>query len=140
MIHKIYALSSSNNPQNYRYIGQTTQKLNRRLSNHISEAMRNKRFNHRVNWIRKQLKLNNVIIITELDEVSSEIWKETEINYIKLFKSFGAKLINSTNGGEEGLNKNAIKKSLETKRKNKERKIISQKNKLVNKYYKLSLK
>ena len=35
---KIYTLSSSSNPDNIRYVGKTTENLNKRLSGHLTLA------------------------------------------------------------------------------------------------------
>lgn len=97
----IYGLSSSNNPEQIRYIGQTSNSLQRRLIMHKSKAKIET--NHRACWIRSELKKGNDIIISYIDSADENNWAEKEINYIKQFKSFGAKLVNTTIGGEGNL-------------------------------------
>lgn len=95
-IYKIYTLSNVNKPEEIRYIGITKMSLKGRLSCHVCLA-KTEPYNHRTNWVNKN---KNKILIQEIDS-SNDLKKclELEMHYIKLFKSFGAKLINSTNGG-----------------------------------------
>lgn len=95
---KIYGLALKDFPENIRYIGYTKQLLNRRLSSHRRPWKTD--ISYRANWARKY---NKNIIIIELDSFhTKEEALQAEINYIKLFKSLGAKLINGTTGGEGG--------------------------------------
>lgn len=108
----IYSLSSSENKDIVRYIGYTSYPIHRRLVAHISTSKFLK--THKDNWIQKELKNNNKIIITEIDSsIDVDALKIKEIDYIKLYKSFGAKLVNGTMGGDgcKGFKKN--KKQLE---------------------------
>ena len=98
---KIYALSSSQEPENYRYIGQTVKSLNDRLIMHRYKAKVEN--NHRANWIKKEIQNGNQILITELDEVEEDKWVEAERHYIRLFKSMGANLTNYSDGGESNM-------------------------------------
>ncbi len=101
-LFKIYFLSSSIEPTNIRYIGITKQTLNARLCKHINISKQLK--NYKDCWIQKHLKLNNTILITELENVSTEeLAKQKEIFYIKYYRDLGNKLTNSTGGGD-GLN------------------------------------
>lgn len=105
---KIYTMSSSNNPNNIRYVGKTVQTLSRRLSLHISFAKRNKRTNyynnHTSNWINKELKLGNTILIEEIDIVDFKNWEFWEKYWISQFKSWGFDLTNLTDGGDGNQN------------------------------------
>lgn len=96
---KIYALSSSEAPENIRYIGQTGSKLKYRLSRHIQNSKTEK--NHKSYWINKELKKGNKILIKELFAVPIEDnWEQWEIYFISEYKKLGYKLTNSTIGGE----------------------------------------
>lgn len=95
---KIYTLSSSRNEEEYRYVGQTEKPLEERLAGHIKSSRREK--NYRANWIKKEISDGYKIIISQIDEATLDNWAEKEIHYIRLFKSFGAKLVNGTEGGE----------------------------------------
>lgn len=95
----IYSLSSSDKPNNLRYIGYTSKKLKVRLIEHLCESKKNK--THKDKWIQKELKNGNTIEIIEIDHSDSiEDIKLKEIYYIQLYKNFGALLTNSTNGGD----------------------------------------
>jgi len=97
--YKIYALSSSSSPDEYKYIGYTGKALKTRLCEHVSSSKTQKSIKDR--WIQKELKLNNKIIICLLDD-SEDVGdiKAKEITYISLFKSVGARLKNGTTGGD----------------------------------------
>ena len=105
---KIYTMSSSGNPNNIRYVGKTIHTLSRRLSMHISFAKRNKAANyycnHTSNWINKELKEGNTILIEEIDSVSFENWEFWEQYWISQFKCWGFKLTNLTSGGDGNQN------------------------------------
>lgn len=105
--YKIYSLASSENPEIVRYIGYTgKQYISSRLSTHINEALKGIRKGHKNNWIKK-IKTSNFEIIQILIEdniLTIEEAKKKEIEYIKLFKSVGAYLVNGTLGGDGGAN------------------------------------
>lgn len=81
-----------------RYIGKTIRPLTYRLNQHRREKGRNRKNN----WIKslKNKGLNPIIEI--IDEVPSDDWQKHEMSYIRLFKSFGANLLNEKSGGEGG--------------------------------------
>jgi hypothetical protein len=109
MLYKIYILTDPITNE-IRYIGQTTQKLNKRLKNHIGEAnyrtSHNKKHNHRTNWINSILKKNLRPKIELLDEVDD--YKFWEQHYISLFKSWGFKLVNGSECGEDCSKVNSL--------------------------------
>ncbi len=84
---KIYALSSSEFPNMYRYIGKTNGTLKNRLKQHMSEAFRAKSDvkTYKINWLKSERAKNNSIIITLIDEVAKDNWEEAEKYYIKYF-------------------------------------------------------
>lgn len=95
----VYSLSSSNSPDLIRYIGYTKKPIHIRLREHISNSRYNK--THKDKWIKKEKETGNEIkveILAECMEVSEA--KRIEILYISTFKSFGAKLVNGTMGGD----------------------------------------
>ena len=61
---KIYALSSSEKPDNIRYIGKTVGELKDRLYRHTSSSKYEKTY--KAKWISKELKKGNKILIKEL--------------------------------------------------------------------------
>ncbi len=94
-MYKVYTLSLISKPHLVRYIGITKTTLNQRLSQH--KCLARKENNHRAKWILKNM---NDIQITEIDSCNSftEV-NFKEVEYIKIYKALGAKLINSTIGG-----------------------------------------
>ncbi len=94
---KIYKLM---NPitREIRYIGKTTQGLNRRLQRHISSSYNCKYYS--CNWIQSLLKQELKPIIEEIETTTWEESAEREIFWINYFKELGYKLCNLTKGGE----------------------------------------
>lgn len=128
---KIYALSSSLDPERYRYIGKTEQTLDKRLRDHIYQAKNKKNKDYKSNWIKSQIKRGDIIII-ELDEVPYEKWEEAERAYIRLFKSLGANLTNIAEGGAGvKLDEYQLKKKRELKAFTRENKIVKEKKQKV---------
>jgi len=95
---KIYSLSSTSNNE-VRYIGQTTQKLNRRLSQHICYAK--KKATAVTKWIMRELELGFKININLLND--NAVFNLTEIEAIKDYRLKGFRLLNLTDGGEGTL-------------------------------------
>lgn len=75
MLVRIYTLQSTKNISDIRYVGKTTQKLNTRLSQHLSLA-RNNAKRHVYNWIRKELSEGYKITIIEIDSIETNIESE----------------------------------------------------------------
>lgn len=94
----IYGLESTKN-NTIEYIGYTQKPLSKRLYEHISESKRKKTYKDK--WIQNNISNFYNINIVELDSADNILeLKQKEIHYIKLFKSFGAKLKNGTSGGD----------------------------------------
>lgn len=93
-MYKIYGLYEKNSDI-IRYIGLTRRCAIRRMYEHIKD--RNKC--HRTNWL-KSINYNVEIYVIEdgIPSIDDANFKEKE--YIKLYKSFGANLVNSTDGGD----------------------------------------
>ena len=126
-IHYIYGLSTSNNPELIRYIGKTVN-IDRRYYEHKKEVKKAIKSNNRkwklsykVSWLKKEILEGNDLIITVLDEACDKTWEEKEKHYIKLFKSFGAKLVNLTEGGNPSKFSNETYKLMVTEKKEKEK-------------------
>jgi len=95
-----YCIYSLNEPdtETVRYIGLTGKTLKERLWGHTSKSKLKTR---KASWI---LSLKNKgtkpdIILIE-DGLSLEEAKKKEVHYILMFKSFGARLVNGTAGGD----------------------------------------
>lgn len=97
--YKVYGLASSENEDAIRYVGITKGELNVRVNHHRNYHLKNS--NKRGNWvgsvIRNGYELMAVVLDKDLDKDAAV---EKEIAYIKLFKSFGADLVNGTSGGD----------------------------------------
>lgn len=120
MIIKIYTLSSTRNPNEIRYVGKTTQKLKRRLSQHLSSAKKYSEdsvySNYNYNWINHELRDGYKILINELESLSfkeHEDWKWFEQYWISQFKVWGFKLTNLTDGGDGNQNQVFTKEAIE---------------------------
>lgn len=101
-----YTLSSSEDPNNIRYVGKTRQSLKRRLQGHICSASKNKDCvsNHNYNWINKEISKGNTIIISEIETIkcdTDDYWKLLEKYWICQFKTWGFDLTNIREGGED---------------------------------------
>lgn len=88
-----------------RYVGKCEDgNLNKRLSNHKSEAYNSKKKNHRYDWI-KSLQKNNLEPIIELIQDGFQTKQklcEAEIFLIQFYKDIGLDLVNGTKGGDGG--------------------------------------
>jgi len=97
----VYALSSSNDPDKYRYVGISRHdNPDKRLKNHLvsSKSLKYKYSYLPVyKWIRKEVSAGNQILATTLD--TSSDWDQVcllEIEYIKQFKDKNYNLLNMT--------------------------------------------
>jgi len=94
----IYSMSDPRDGQ-VRNIGKTIFSTKKRLREHIAETKRGEK-THKCNWIRKLLRAGITPTIEIIDIVPEKDWKFWERHYIKLYKSFGARLTNLTEGGD----------------------------------------
>ncbi len=92
----IYTLSDK---LGVRFVGKT-KNLKNRLYKHIFNAKQNGGENKRCSWIKSLLNKNELPIIDVIDEVDITEWSFWEQFWISQFKTWGFKLVNSTNGGE----------------------------------------
>lgn len=117
---KIYTLSSTRDPEDIRYVGKTKQTLQRRLSQHLTDAKKSFKLgikrNYNYNWIMHELNEGYKILIIELDSVEfkdGEDWKWLEQYWISQMKIWGFKLTNLTDGGDGNQNQHFTKESIE---------------------------
>ena len=94
---KIYTLTDPKS-KHIRYVGMTSQTLNRRLSRHVTDLIKKK--THKDCWIFGLKQKNLSPIIEVIDIVNEDKWQFWEQHYISLFKSWGFNLVNHTFGGE----------------------------------------
>ena len=86
-----------------RYVGWTSKTPERRLSEHLKDAMR-ERGTHKRHWLREVLsELQRPVIRTIAVLNSPEEAKRCEIAYIAALKARGVRLTNGTNGGDGAL-------------------------------------
>jgi len=100
MKFKIYTL---NDPitNEIRYVGYTGDKIEKRLSGHLSHINSRSVNTHKNRWLRKLLSSNLKPIICLVEECETEeIVKLREIEIIAEYKHKGIRLTNSTDGGE----------------------------------------
>jgi hypothetical protein len=92
----VYGLSSSRNHE-LRYIGQTTQKLSKRLDSHIHCPKRSRQ-RYVWRWINKERREGHQIEIVPI--LTNAVWHESEKLLIAAYRKAGARLVNLTDGGE----------------------------------------
>lgn len=79
-----------------RYVGKTSQTLRARLQKHLREKKRN----HRTNWLRSLTRLGLLPRIELVQEVPSTQWPLAERYWIQYYRNSGCPLVNGTDGGE----------------------------------------
>lgn len=95
----VYGLSSSESPDVIRYVGITSGPLQKRISHHRNYPKKHR--NKRASWVGSILSNGFDLSVVVLDSViGGDEAKRKEIEYIKLFKAVGAKLVNGTSGGD----------------------------------------
>ena len=83
-----------------RYVGWTVKTIEHRLRAHIAESKKSRRKTHKTRWIMTLLSKGLEPIITMVEQGSGDNWSDTERRWIQFFLFCGARLTNSTNGGE----------------------------------------
>lgn len=101
MLHRIYGLYSTKDGI-IRYVGETTQSLQDRLSCHKCEGLTRKIKNHRCNWIRSVYKNGYEIKIVLLDTATEETWEDAEKHWISEYRERIGNLTNELDGGNSG--------------------------------------
>jgi hypothetical protein len=88
-----------------RYVGQTKHNLNERLRGHL----KSKDKTHRTHWIKSLIEIGLKPKIELIETVNKENGGDSEIFWIMMFKSWGFKLCNLTEGGETSTTKHIIR-------------------------------
>ena len=101
---KIYTLSHPLTNE-IRYVGLTRKTLEERLRGHL----KSKDKVHRNFWIKKLLKEGLKPKIELIEEVDDDIGPETEIFWISMFKLWGFRLCNLTEGGQTSTTKYIVR-------------------------------
>jgi hypothetical protein len=98
----VYALVEESSPEDYRYIGRTSERAHRRLGKHLSAAKTEDNYVHR--WIRKvQAEGRKVILVVLEDNLTFEESGLREIALIAKCKKEGYRLTNISLGGDGSL-------------------------------------
>jgi hypothetical protein len=98
----VYALVEESSPEDYRYIGRTSERAHRRLGKHLSAAKTEDNYVHR--WIRKvQAEGGKVILVVLEDNLTFEESGLREIALIAKCKKEGYRLTNISLGGDGSL-------------------------------------
>jgi len=92
----IYALVDPRNGD-IRYIGKANN-ARLRFNSHMFDLARTKK----TNWIKSLIKIGLKPELLIIDEVLISEWVFWEMHYISLFRFYGFKLTNATDGGESG--------------------------------------
>jgi hypothetical protein len=98
----VYALVTACEPENYRYIGRTSEKPHRRLSKHLTAA-RQMENTYVYRWMRKSIAKGTSIEIVVLEgNLTYEESGVRETFLIRKFREEGYRLTNLTDGGDGG--------------------------------------
>lgn len=103
-----------------RYIGKTSQSLDKRLCSHCTDFNLNRNVSYKNSWIKRLKTQNKRPIIELLDIVNEEDWQFWEKYWISQFKTWGFNLTNMTLGGDGcngGSGCRGYKHTLEAKKK-----------------------
>lgn len=83
-----------------RYVGQTTQTLEKRLRSHVYYANRKNKNSNNSRWLRRLARYGLTPVITLVQELPIAYYNRAEVYWIQYFRSIGCRLTNSTDGGE----------------------------------------
>ncbi len=93
----VYTLADSRSPSDVRYVGITSTTPARRMARHLSD----RRQNHRTNWIGAVRREGADVVMTPLmDGLTEQEAKSKEVDLIASYREGGARLVNSTDGGD----------------------------------------
>ena len=95
----VYGLRASDE-DHCRYIGQTTQSLRRRLSDHMCAALHTGTDSYVYRWIRKKVRQGHKISICVIEKDCK--WNSAEIKWISYYKAKYSDMTNVVSGGEQG--------------------------------------
>lgn len=117
-LYQFYALSASDSPQNYRYVGVTSKSINSRFSQHKYCATHPEKCGLPVHkWMSSVYKNGGKILYTKIDECPKTEWENKEIYWISEYKK-KYNLLNLDKGGKgvitsEKRSKSSLQRSAE---------------------------
>lgn len=123
MLYYFYTLTSSDDPENIRYVGVTTNKLTQRLSGHRYNAIYpNKRSQPVHKWMWNKIQNKCDICITQIDCCEENLWESIERKWIQYYRELGYDLLNVSEGGsgvitKDMRTKNGIQRSIDAHKK-----------------------
>lgn len=98
---QFYALSSADSPDDFRYIGVTSNSIPSRFSQHKYCATHPEKCGLPVHkWMSSVYKTGGKIIHTKIDECGEKEWEDREVYLIQKYKNLGYKLLNLDKGGK----------------------------------------
>ena len=118
-IYKFYVLVSDDDLDNIKYVGVTTQSIQKRFYQHKYCAMhKEKRELPVYKWMYSKYINGNNVLIKQIDSCSENKWEETEQYWIKHYKELGFNLMNIDKGGrgvitKEKRSKSSLQRSIE---------------------------
>lgn len=87
-----------------RYVGKTSGTIRKRMVSHVGAARLKTDKRHSLHWIKSILDAGQMPDIFEIEIVpAGGDWQEAEMFWIAMFRSLGARLTNSTLGGDGAL-------------------------------------
>lgn len=96
--YKIYCLKNPTTNE-IKYVGVTVNDISKRLSQHISDTVKNPQL-YKAKWISSILKQGIRPIIEVIEICNKDTWADREIFWIKKYKEEGIKLTNILPGGK----------------------------------------
>lgn len=100
---RVYALVDTRDVEEPRYIGITSKSLRARLAQHLEPKSTD--HTHRANWIREVLRDGAQVRILSYAVVDRVFARQLEAELISAFRRHGARLTNSTAGGDDGVDR-----------------------------------
>lgn len=94
---EIYTLAAPGTGE-VRYVGRSRD-AKRRYYNHVDNARKKGRSDHRVCWIRSLIATGQLPVMVVVERCAADIWAERERYWIEHFTLMGCRLTNSNNGG-----------------------------------------
>ena len=117
----VYCLFEELKPNVIRYVGQTKQKIQTRLKQHIDSSKKHKKLSRSEAWIASVYRLGGIVGIKTID--SNATWDVTEVQLILKYRNDGHPLMNVLDGGKDRL------KDFKRRKNKQRRKSISKQNK-----------
>jgi hypothetical protein len=83
-----------------RYVGFTSQRPERRLQHHLSDALKSPRENYRHSWIMSLVSIGLMPVMEVIERGTGDGWADVERRWIASYRARSARLVNGTDGGD----------------------------------------